>query len=136
MTTDQTARLMTGTDIAAQIVEKAAARGKALQGATGVQPCLATVLVGENFGRLFKYASNTLCPERIRRGANEHVNASAFVFERAPGPKIFEIVFFVELSLHSLLFLGPKVFTVLSTEASHGFRASLGKNNPQAVFAQ
>src|SRR5207237_104697 len=96
----------------------------------------ATVFVGENFGRLFKYASNTLCPERIRRGANEHVNASAFVFERAPGPKIFEIVFFVELSLHSLLFLVPKVFTVLSTEASHGFRASLGKNNPQAVFAQ
>ena len=89
----------------------------------------ATVFVGENFGRLFKYASNTLCPERIRRGANEHVNASAFVFERAPGPKIFEIVFFVELSL---LLLGPKAFTVLSTEVSHIFRvASLGKNNPR-----
>jgi methylenetetrahydrofolate dehydrogenase (NADP+)/methenyltetrahydrofolate cyclohydrolase len=48
MTTDQTARLMTGTEIAAQIVEKAAARAKELQDATGVQPCLASVLVGDD----------------------------------------------------------------------------------------
>lgn len=43
-----TARLMVGTDIAAGIVEAAAARAEALRDATGVQPCLATVLVGDD----------------------------------------------------------------------------------------
>jgi len=39
---------MTGTDLAAEIVAQAAARAKALQEKTGVQPCLATVLVGDD----------------------------------------------------------------------------------------
>jgi methylenetetrahydrofolate dehydrogenase (NADP+)/methenyltetrahydrofolate cyclohydrolase len=43
-----TAELMTGTDLAAEIVAHAAARAKALQEKTGVQPCLATVLVGDD----------------------------------------------------------------------------------------
>jgi methylenetetrahydrofolate dehydrogenase (NADP+)/methenyltetrahydrofolate cyclohydrolase len=43
-----TAQLMSGTEIAAGIVAKAAERAKALQDATGVQPCLATVLVGDD----------------------------------------------------------------------------------------
>ena len=43
-----TAELMTGTDLAAEIVAQAAARAKALQEKTGVQPCLATVLVGDD----------------------------------------------------------------------------------------
>ncbi|WP_405066845.1 bifunctional 5,10-methylenetetrahydrofolate dehydrogenase/5,10-methenyltetrahydrofolate cyclohydrolase [Kribbella sp. NBC_01510] len=43
-----TAELMTGTHLAAEIVAHAAARAKALQEKTGVQPCLATVLVGDD----------------------------------------------------------------------------------------
>ena len=43
-----TAELMTGTDLAAEIVAQAAVRAKALQEKTGVQPCLATVLVGDD----------------------------------------------------------------------------------------
>ncbi|MGY4765913.1 bifunctional 5,10-methylenetetrahydrofolate dehydrogenase/5,10-methenyltetrahydrofolate cyclohydrolase [Kribbella sp. CWNU-51] len=43
-----TAELMTGTDLAAEIVAQAAARAKALEEKTGVQPCLATVLVGDD----------------------------------------------------------------------------------------
>jgi methylenetetrahydrofolate dehydrogenase (NADP+)/methenyltetrahydrofolate cyclohydrolase len=45
---DATAALMSGTALAAEMVEKAAARAKALQDATGVQACLATVLVGDD----------------------------------------------------------------------------------------
>ena len=43
-----TAELMTGTDLAAEIVAKAAERARVLQEKTGVQPCLATVLVGDD----------------------------------------------------------------------------------------
>jgi methylenetetrahydrofolate dehydrogenase (NADP+)/methenyltetrahydrofolate cyclohydrolase len=43
-----TAELMTGTDLAAEIVVRAAERAKSLQDRTGVQPCLATVLVGDD----------------------------------------------------------------------------------------
>lgn len=43
-----TARLMVGTELAAKMVEEAAARAKALHEATGVQPTLATVLVGDD----------------------------------------------------------------------------------------
>ncbi|TCC60991.1 bifunctional 5,10-methylene-tetrahydrofolate dehydrogenase/5,10-methylene-tetrahydrofolate cyclohydrolase [Kribbella pittospori] len=43
-----TATLMTGTDLAAEMVAKAADRARALQERTGVQPCLATVLVGDD----------------------------------------------------------------------------------------
>ncbi|MEV0799976.1 tetrahydrofolate dehydrogenase/cyclohydrolase catalytic domain-containing protein [Kribbella sp. NPDC050281] len=43
-----TATLMTGTDLAAEIVAKTADRARALQERTGVQPCLATVLVGDD----------------------------------------------------------------------------------------
>lgn len=43
-----TARLMIGTDLAAEMVAKAADRARALQRRTGVQPCLATVLVGDD----------------------------------------------------------------------------------------
>jgi methylenetetrahydrofolate dehydrogenase (NADP+)/methenyltetrahydrofolate cyclohydrolase len=45
---ETTARLMIGTDLAAAMVERAAARAKVLQETTGVQPCLATVLVGDD----------------------------------------------------------------------------------------
>ncbi|MEV0285242.1 MULTISPECIES: bifunctional 5,10-methylenetetrahydrofolate dehydrogenase/5,10-methenyltetrahydrofolate cyclohydrolase [unclassified Kribbella] len=40
--------LMTGTDLAAEMVAKAADRARDLQEKTGVQPCLATVLVGDD----------------------------------------------------------------------------------------
>lgn len=43
-----TARLMAGTELAGQIVASAATRAAALREATGVQPCLATVLVGDD----------------------------------------------------------------------------------------
>jgi methylenetetrahydrofolate dehydrogenase (NADP+)/methenyltetrahydrofolate cyclohydrolase len=43
-----TAKLMIGTDLAAEMVAKAAARAQSLQEKTGVQPCLATVLVGDD----------------------------------------------------------------------------------------
>jgi len=43
-----TAKLMNGTDLAAEIVAKAAERAHALQERTGVQPCLAAVLVGDD----------------------------------------------------------------------------------------
>jgi methylenetetrahydrofolate dehydrogenase (NADP+) / methenyltetrahydrofolate cyclohydrolase len=43
-----TAKLMIGTDLAAEMVAKAADRARALQDRTGVQPCLATVLVGDD----------------------------------------------------------------------------------------
>ncbi|MEV5961399.1 bifunctional 5,10-methylenetetrahydrofolate dehydrogenase/5,10-methenyltetrahydrofolate cyclohydrolase [Kribbella sp. NPDC051952] len=43
-----TAELMIGTDLAAEMVAKAADRAKTLQEKTGVQPCLATVLVGDD----------------------------------------------------------------------------------------
>lgn len=43
-----TAELMIGTDLAAEMVAKVAERAKALQDKTGVQPCLATVLVGDD----------------------------------------------------------------------------------------
>ncbi|GAA1584317.1 bifunctional methylenetetrahydrofolate dehydrogenase/methenyltetrahydrofolate cyclohydrolase FolD [Kribbella hippodromi] len=43
-----TAELMIGTDLAAEMVAKAAERARALQERTGVQPCLATVLVGDD----------------------------------------------------------------------------------------
>lgn len=40
--------LMTGTELAAEMVAKAADRARDLQEKTGVQPCLATVLVGDD----------------------------------------------------------------------------------------
>lgn len=43
-----TAELMIGTDLAAEMVAKVAERAKALQDKTGVQPSLATVLVGDD----------------------------------------------------------------------------------------
>jgi methylenetetrahydrofolate dehydrogenase (NADP+) / methenyltetrahydrofolate cyclohydrolase len=43
-----TAELMIGTDLAAEMVAKAAARAESLRERTGVQPCLATVLVGDD----------------------------------------------------------------------------------------
>jgi methylenetetrahydrofolate dehydrogenase (NADP+)/methenyltetrahydrofolate cyclohydrolase len=43
-----TAELMIGTDLAAAMVAKAAERASALQEQYGVQPCLATVLVGDD----------------------------------------------------------------------------------------
>ncbi|MGW5188802.1 bifunctional 5,10-methylenetetrahydrofolate dehydrogenase/5,10-methenyltetrahydrofolate cyclohydrolase [Kribbella sp. NPDC004138] len=43
-----TADLMIGTDLAAEMVAKAAERARALQEQYGVQPCLATVLVGDD----------------------------------------------------------------------------------------
>jgi methylenetetrahydrofolate dehydrogenase (NADP+) / methenyltetrahydrofolate cyclohydrolase len=43
-----TAKLMIGTDLAAEMVAKAADGARALQDRTGVQPCLATVLVGDD----------------------------------------------------------------------------------------
>ena len=43
-----TAELMIGTDLAAEMVARAAERAKKLQDETGVQPCLATVLVGDD----------------------------------------------------------------------------------------
>jgi methylenetetrahydrofolate dehydrogenase (NADP+)/methenyltetrahydrofolate cyclohydrolase len=43
-----TAELMIGTDLAAEMVAKAADRAKTLLEKTGVQPCLATVLVGDD----------------------------------------------------------------------------------------
>ncbi|MDX3006796.1 tetrahydrofolate dehydrogenase/cyclohydrolase catalytic domain-containing protein [Kribbella solani] len=43
-----TAELMIGTDLAAEMVAKAAERARALQERAGVQPCLATVLVGDD----------------------------------------------------------------------------------------
>ncbi|TDW76977.1 bifunctional 5,10-methylenetetrahydrofolate dehydrogenase/5,10-methenyltetrahydrofolate cyclohydrolase [Kribbella pratensis] len=43
-----TAELMIGTDLAAEMVAKAAERAAALQEQYGVQPCLATVLVGDD----------------------------------------------------------------------------------------
>ena len=44
----EAARLMVGTDLAAEMVAKAAERAKALKDATGVEACLATVLVGDD----------------------------------------------------------------------------------------
>ena len=41
-------KLMIGTDLAAEMVAKAAARAENLRQKTGVQPCLATVLVGDD----------------------------------------------------------------------------------------
>ncbi|MEV6286301.1 tetrahydrofolate dehydrogenase/cyclohydrolase catalytic domain-containing protein [Kribbella sp. NPDC051770] len=46
--TPTTARPMIGTDLAADMVAQAAVRAKKLQDETGVQPCLATVLVGDD----------------------------------------------------------------------------------------
>ncbi|QMU70492.1 bifunctional 5,10-methylenetetrahydrofolate dehydrogenase/5,10-methenyltetrahydrofolate cyclohydrolase [Streptacidiphilus sp. P02-A3a] len=43
-----TARLMTGTDLANEIVERTAQRARGLLRDRGVRPCLATVLVGED----------------------------------------------------------------------------------------
>jgi len=43
-----TADLMIGTDLAAQMVADAAARAEKLRESAGVQPCLATVLVGDD----------------------------------------------------------------------------------------
>ncbi|MGW6194890.1 bifunctional 5,10-methylenetetrahydrofolate dehydrogenase/5,10-methenyltetrahydrofolate cyclohydrolase [Kribbella sp. NPDC055110] len=43
-----TAELMIGTDLAADMVAKAAERARVLQEQYGVQPCLATVLVGDD----------------------------------------------------------------------------------------
>lgn len=43
-----TARLMVGTHLAAEMVANAGERAKKLQDETGVQPCLATVLVGDD----------------------------------------------------------------------------------------
>ncbi|MDX2970806.1 bifunctional 5,10-methylenetetrahydrofolate dehydrogenase/5,10-methenyltetrahydrofolate cyclohydrolase [Kribbella solani] len=43
-----TAELMIGTDLAAEMVAKAAERARASQERAGVQPCLATVLVGDD----------------------------------------------------------------------------------------
>ncbi len=43
-----TAELMIGTDLAAEMVTNAAARAEKLRESTGVQPCLATVLVGDD----------------------------------------------------------------------------------------
>jgi methylenetetrahydrofolate dehydrogenase (NADP+) / methenyltetrahydrofolate cyclohydrolase len=40
--------LMIGTELAAEMVAKAADRARALQEKTGIQPCLATVLVGDD----------------------------------------------------------------------------------------
>jgi methylenetetrahydrofolate dehydrogenase (NADP+)/methenyltetrahydrofolate cyclohydrolase len=45
---DVTAGLMRGTELAAEMVAKAAGRAQAFQQRTGVQPCLATVLVGDD----------------------------------------------------------------------------------------
>jgi methylenetetrahydrofolate dehydrogenase (NADP+)/methenyltetrahydrofolate cyclohydrolase len=42
------AKLMIGTELAAEMVAKAAERAAALREKTGVQPCLATVLVGDD----------------------------------------------------------------------------------------
>ncbi|WP_272949675.1 bifunctional 5,10-methylenetetrahydrofolate dehydrogenase/5,10-methenyltetrahydrofolate cyclohydrolase [Kribbella antibiotica] len=42
-----TAELMVGTDLAAEMVANAATRAEKLRESTGVQPCLATVLVGD-----------------------------------------------------------------------------------------
>jgi methylenetetrahydrofolate dehydrogenase (NADP+)/methenyltetrahydrofolate cyclohydrolase len=44
----EAAQLMVGTDLAAEMVAKAAERAKALKDATGVEACLATVLVGDD----------------------------------------------------------------------------------------
>jgi methylenetetrahydrofolate dehydrogenase (NADP+)/methenyltetrahydrofolate cyclohydrolase len=43
-----TAELMIGTDLAAEMVARVAERAQALQARTGIQPCLATVLVGDD----------------------------------------------------------------------------------------
>ncbi|MFC9688975.1 bifunctional 5,10-methylenetetrahydrofolate dehydrogenase/5,10-methenyltetrahydrofolate cyclohydrolase [Kribbella sp. NPDC056951] len=43
-----TAELMIGTELAAEMVTNAAARAEKLRESTGVQPCLATVLVGDD----------------------------------------------------------------------------------------
>ncbi|GAA2235965.1 MULTISPECIES: bifunctional 5,10-methylenetetrahydrofolate dehydrogenase/5,10-methenyltetrahydrofolate cyclohydrolase [Kitasatospora] len=43
-----TAQLMTGTDLARETLERAAERARHLEAETGVRPCLATVLVGED----------------------------------------------------------------------------------------
>ncbi|GAA1717261.1 bifunctional methylenetetrahydrofolate dehydrogenase/methenyltetrahydrofolate cyclohydrolase FolD [Kribbella yunnanensis] len=43
-----TAELMIGTDLAAEMVTNAAARAAKLRESTGIQPCLATVLVGDD----------------------------------------------------------------------------------------
>ncbi|ASW55893.1 bifunctional 5,10-methylenetetrahydrofolate dehydrogenase/5,10-methenyltetrahydrofolate cyclohydrolase [Plantactinospora sp. KBS50] len=48
MTTPTDARLMAGTDLARDIVTAAAARAADLTAGTGVRPCLATVLVGDD----------------------------------------------------------------------------------------
>jgi methylenetetrahydrofolate dehydrogenase (NADP+)/methenyltetrahydrofolate cyclohydrolase len=46
--TTTAAKLMIGTDLAAEMVAKAGERAKKLQDETGVQPCLAAVLVGDD----------------------------------------------------------------------------------------
>jgi methylenetetrahydrofolate dehydrogenase (NADP+) / methenyltetrahydrofolate cyclohydrolase len=46
--TSSNAKPMIGTDLAADMVAQAAVRAKKLQDETGVQPCLATVLVGDD----------------------------------------------------------------------------------------
>jgi methylenetetrahydrofolate dehydrogenase (NADP+)/methenyltetrahydrofolate cyclohydrolase len=48
MTSENTARPMIGTELAADMVAQAAVRAKKLQDETGVQPCLAAVLVGDD----------------------------------------------------------------------------------------
>ncbi|HEY6786644.1 MAG TPA: tetrahydrofolate dehydrogenase/cyclohydrolase catalytic domain-containing protein [Trebonia sp.] len=45
-----TAQLMTGTDLAKDIIDRSAQRARSLLQETGVRPCLATVLVGEDPG--------------------------------------------------------------------------------------
>ncbi|HEX3591927.1 MAG TPA: tetrahydrofolate dehydrogenase/cyclohydrolase catalytic domain-containing protein, partial [Pseudonocardiaceae bacterium] len=48
MTQAPTARLMSGTELARSIVERSAARAAEFTRRTGTQPCLATVLVGDD----------------------------------------------------------------------------------------
>ena len=45
-----TARLMTGTELAKDIIDRSAQRARSLLQETGVRPCLATVLVGDDPG--------------------------------------------------------------------------------------
>lgn len=42
------AQLMEGTELAREIVSRSAARAGELEAATGVRPCLATVIVGDD----------------------------------------------------------------------------------------
>ncbi|MFF8713037.1 tetrahydrofolate dehydrogenase/cyclohydrolase catalytic domain-containing protein, partial [Streptomyces sp. NPDC015184] len=48
MSATQTAQLMDGTSLAKSIVEGAAAKAAEISRRTGTNPCLATVLVGED----------------------------------------------------------------------------------------